>query len=430
MTYQTQKDDCGKACVRNALTLIYKDESYQWLYLKDNDGDFLSMQTDLRKEGAEYKGYLCPFSDLLKLERDRFPLIVQILNGDVTHFVVVKKIKKKSVVILDPEFGKYELSYAEFEKIYLGKALVLEKKASNVKKPKTDILSLRERLFYVFLFMMECLSFTFLFHSISVNDMISMILFLVLSAVILMLHLFYNSYLMSLLNQKVLFPYLDCYRNSKDFRTLSTYQKETITRYSNLITTAFCVFEMFVLLFTNGVFPTILGVLSVGYGICIYLTKEKYHGVNRYCSLEEKKMIVSLKVGDSEEVCLKNDYRNHYEKSRKKASEFHTEIVLSYLFLLFLLCVFILIDMRIKDIFSLNFFLFYLSIGTSLSFLSEKILRTYFYDEKRIHCLNTLSQDLSFFLLKNKASLRYTNKVRFGGFRHGKQKEAHTRLSR
>lgn len=430
MTYQSNAKDCGKACLRNALTIIYKDETYQWLYTENKDDDFLSLLEDFKKEGVEYKGYAASFSNLKTIEKNKYPLLVQVKNGDVLHFVLVTKITKKKVIIFDPEFGRCVLDHSEFESSYLGKVLVKESVKGNPKKPKADILNLKERIFYISLFFMECLSFTFFFYSISLNLHSSILIWLVLSVTIVMLHVFYNSYLMNELHSRVLFPYLDCYKNAKDFEYLSGFIKETISRYSTLISTAFCVFEIMVLFLSNGMFSTILGIVAVSYGLILYKVKQKYATVNRYCSIQERMMISSLQVSDKEELILKKNYKVHYQNSKKKADEFHVQTLLSYILLLFLLSVFIFIDMKAEGKFSLNYFLFYVSAGSSVSFFTEKTLHTFFFDGKRIQCLNSLSHDLSFFLLKNKSSLRYTNKENFGGLVHGRKTESYSRLSR
>ena len=60
--------------------------------------------------------------DLEELSQLKTPCI---LHWDLNHFVVLAKVGKKKITILDPAFGKRELSYAEVSDHFTGVALEL-----------------------------------------------------------------------------------------------------------------------------------------------------------------------------------------------------------------------------------------------------------------------------------------------------------------
>ena len=71
---------------------------------------------------------------------------LKVMNGDVAHFVMIKKISKKDVSIFDPQFGNYSLSLDEFSQVFLNKVLL---KDTIGKKPdvlSTDIFKKSEKV--------------------------------------------------------------------------------------------------------------------------------------------------------------------------------------------------------------------------------------------------------------------------------------------
>lgn len=120
---QSESSECGLASL--AMVANYHDQKFA---LRD-----LRQRYSLSLKGASFSrlmtvatqlGFQCrPLRlDMEHLGELKLPCI---LHWDLNHFVVLAKVGKKKVTILDPAFGKRELSYAEVSDHFTGVALEL-----------------------------------------------------------------------------------------------------------------------------------------------------------------------------------------------------------------------------------------------------------------------------------------------------------------
>ena len=79
--------------------------------------------------------------DIEELNQLKTPCI---LHWDLNHFVVLSKVSKKKVIILDPAFGKRELSYAEVSDHFTGVALELTPSAEFKPQNAAPSISIRQ----------------------------------------------------------------------------------------------------------------------------------------------------------------------------------------------------------------------------------------------------------------------------------------------
>ena len=141
--FQGNDHDCGFASLKMLMANFKHDKSY--LYIKKlRRKDSLTV-TDIIKEAGYYglvlSSYGCDddYYDQLKT-----PSLTLIRNN---HVVVVKKVSKKKITYLDPEFGKVTVKKDEFLAIWCRIVIEIEKDyMSKAKKIRRSVLPLRLRI--------------------------------------------------------------------------------------------------------------------------------------------------------------------------------------------------------------------------------------------------------------------------------------------
>ena len=124
---QTQKDDCGFACLKMILATLHKDKNY--LFLPQDESHGLYSYAELIKIGKEHGVNFQPLKAMEKeglINCSTFPFLATItLDEGVKHAVVVIKVKKK-VTYIDPRSGKVTVSFKKFIEIWDGTGLFPE----------------------------------------------------------------------------------------------------------------------------------------------------------------------------------------------------------------------------------------------------------------------------------------------------------------
>ncbi len=137
---QIQKDDCGFACLKMALATINKDKNYLFLPQDEKHGPYSF--SDLIEIGEKYGLYFSAYRTSEKQELSNssiFPFIASItLKNGGKHAVLVLKVKWKRVTYLDPAEGKVTVSIKKFASIWDGKCLFPER----VVKQKCELTNL------------------------------------------------------------------------------------------------------------------------------------------------------------------------------------------------------------------------------------------------------------------------------------------------
>ena len=153
---QEGRKDCGSACLLSIIR--YYGGNISISKLEDitettKDGtNFLKLKNASYKLGFNAIGY--KVDDFNKLYEIKCPYIVQIVNDNYSHFVVVYKIKNNKLLIMDPAKGKVVMSKEQFVRIWTGhimmfapyKSPIIYKEEKYLTKLIIDIISDNKKL--------------------------------------------------------------------------------------------------------------------------------------------------------------------------------------------------------------------------------------------------------------------------------------------
>lgn len=143
---QNSNQDCLLACYAMILSFYNRNVPVYMLYNKEMippDGLSVSYLNKLNKEHRlTMKAYKGSSTDIITvLKESKVPVIAQ-WSSD--HFIIIEKVRKHSIKILDPAIGKRVVSYQEFEQKFSDYIIFLEKKSDfvieNVHSPFIRIL--------------------------------------------------------------------------------------------------------------------------------------------------------------------------------------------------------------------------------------------------------------------------------------------------
>lgn len=119
---QTQKTECGLACVcmisRYYRNNISMEELRSKLEIGRDGSSFQQLIKVMEEIGLDVKSYHIPFA---KANLISTPAILFWKNN---HFIVIEKIKKNDILVVDPSIGRYRMTYDEFEEGYTGYLVV------------------------------------------------------------------------------------------------------------------------------------------------------------------------------------------------------------------------------------------------------------------------------------------------------------------
>ena len=129
---QTTQSDCLITCAAMIMEKFRcKIPVYRLLEKIQNSicgSNVLQLRETMTEYGFNVNGYKV---ELNKLSNKVLPLIAYV-NGN--HFVVLEKIKKSKIYVIDPAIGKITYNNQEFEKIYSGVVICLSPNKSGVEK--------------------------------------------------------------------------------------------------------------------------------------------------------------------------------------------------------------------------------------------------------------------------------------------------------
>lgn len=381
MIYQNTKDDCGNAVIRNYLSFVMRNESYETLFLSKPHGDFLSVKEEMEKYGVILQGRV--ISDFMSLSKKVYPIILQVsYPSSRLHFILVRARRGRKFLVTDSEFGNYTLSLEELLGISTGRALV----TLEVRKEKVEnaigFFSPFERLVYVLLFLFQSVSLTLLFHFISSEIAFEFkVAILVFSFLLVFLQVFLNKCVRKRMDRDILIPYLKESKSFQDYASLSFLITSLINRASSLVSYASAmVISIFVFL-TNGSFVSVLGLVSIIFAFLMYSMKGYYCKLDRDCSLKEEMM----------KAKMEGEFEKPFEEARKMASAFEeTNVSLAVLECL-ILSLLTVLEMTFGKFYSLNFYLFYLFLGLSFTMMAYKVLSLLLDTSKSRMKMNSLS---------------------------------------
>ena len=120
--------ECGAACLLSIIKYHGGNTSIDRLLeltkTTKEGTNFYNLQEAAKEIGLISKGYkIDNIDNLTQIEK---PFISQIIKNNYKHFVVIYKIKKDKLIIMDPAKGMVKLRIDEFSKLWTGYILMLE----------------------------------------------------------------------------------------------------------------------------------------------------------------------------------------------------------------------------------------------------------------------------------------------------------------
>jgi len=86
--------------------------------------NFYNIKVAAEKIGLSSKAF--HIKELEKLDEISTPILCQLINNNFEHFVVIYKIKKDSVVLMDPSKGKVTIKKEKFKELWTGYIMIFE----------------------------------------------------------------------------------------------------------------------------------------------------------------------------------------------------------------------------------------------------------------------------------------------------------------
>ncbi len=402
MVYQSLKDDCGKACVRNVLCMLFKDEYYATQLLVSPCNDFYSIREELERFDIKYVSY--EVKDISMISKERLPGIAQINNGGKTHFVVVESILHNKVVIRDPEFGRFSLKMEEFKEVFLGRIILKDKVGKRQDVMKGTMLRLSDNIAYIFCFISECIAFAGMVIFSGMEDSFIYSLFAsIILFVLILLQNYLNVSIQHRLERNLLIPYMRVSQSSSDFATLNTIMHLKTGRRSKSVSYGVVLFAITLLLLLNSYYLAFLTVISLVFTLVRLPLIDEKNKINRYCSLKEN--IFLNKIKSEEDVAL-----DALKKAKMRSYRYLLMIVASWVMEIAILLIFIMMELSALDRFNMNLIVYYLGLMVTFSFTTRNLFLTALDNREEICSINRLSYPLSVFLLKEKLNLKYNSK--------------------
>lgn len=419
MVYQSGKDDCGKAVVRNMAILVFGEDDFQILPLREGCRDFLSIRRALQTIGIQCIPYAIESLDFVR--KEQLPGIAQIKNGNKAHFVVVRKIGRK-VLVDDPEFGTYSIKRDEFQQVFMGKMLLMNTKGEKPDRPHLKLFSKGDIFLFALCFLVQFFSlFLGVFYMGEEETLIFSILFLLFYAIGVGFLFLLSLRVRKRLTREVFLPFLRESRQSSDAPILGRVLDAEVRKTYSLVLYGVFLLNLLAMFASNGLFYSLLAVLGVLLSLSSVLLRRETNRTRRFCSLKETSYLSLLGTSNRNNDAL-------FLESEKKASAFLGIRTATGLLKVALVALVILSYMLVYKMTGLDFFLFGLFLTLGVGQIAEKLSETYLDDSLEARDINALSRSLPLFLLKSRFLVGYTNRTKGGSF--GDARDTNSGLSR
>ncbi len=402
MVYQSSVDDCGKACVRNLLCLLFHEDDFCCQPLMLPCKDFYSIRTQLEHFDCRYTSFEVDSIRLVK--KEQFPCIALVKNGGKSHFVVLKKMNTKRISIIDPQFGNYDLTISEFEEVFLHRMLLKDEIGMKPAILRPELLQRKEKIAYVCCFIFECLCLLSLilstgFENPFVYSVVSLTGFLVL----IILQNALSRFVLSRMEKDYFYEYMEKTRNKEDFAYLNKAFTLEIKRESYLVSYGVMIFGLLLLLTLNSYFLSFLSFISMLFVFYRERLNKEKNKTNRYCSIKEDAFLSSLEKKNP------NPFVD-YEASKKASRTFFFNSLLSYLLEACVLLIFIFFELTLRQKLNIHLVIYSFGLSITLSVSIGKLFNAMMLKQDEYRCLNALSYPFPLFLLKTGLDLKYNSR--------------------
>lgn len=402
MVYQSSVDDCGQACVRNLLCLLFHEDDFCCQPLMKPCKDFFSIRTQLEQFDCHYTSFEVDSVRLLK--KEQFPCIALVKNGEKTHFVVLGKMNAKKVSVVDPQFGAYDLTIEEFEEVFLHRMLLKDKVGSKPVVLRPELLLKKEKISYLCCFAFECLCLLSLILSTGFeNPFVYSVLSLTGFLVLIILQNALSRSVLSRMEKDYFYEYMEKTRKKEDFAMLHKVFTLEIKRCSYLVSYGVMIFGLLLLLTLNSYFLSFLSLISMLFVLSREQLKKEKNKTNRFCSIKEEAFLSSLEKKE------KNAFEN-YEASKKRSRQFYFSSLLNYLLEASVLLIFIFFELTLREKLNIHLVIYSFGLSITLSVSIRKLFDSMMLKQEEYQCLNALSYPFPLFLLKTGLDLKYNSR--------------------
>ena len=125
--------ECGAACLLSIIRYyqgnIPINKLIELTRTNKEGTTFYNLKNTAEKIGLETKAFKIENKDILLFNQIKKPSICQIIKNNYTHFIVIYKIEKEKVIVMDPASGFKRIKIEEFKQIWTGNILIFSKKS-------------------------------------------------------------------------------------------------------------------------------------------------------------------------------------------------------------------------------------------------------------------------------------------------------------
>lgn len=125
---QNSLKDCGSACLLSIMKYynceVSQDELSYILKTDSKGTNAYNIINASKLFGFDGYGIHYSYEDIIS-NKVTFPIICHVVKNNNYHFVVVYKVRKKYLELMDPSSNIYKISFNDFKKIYLNTSIVI-----------------------------------------------------------------------------------------------------------------------------------------------------------------------------------------------------------------------------------------------------------------------------------------------------------------
>lgn len=120
--------DCGPSCLLSVMKYYGLEASHEevsYILKTDSNGtNALNIIKGSRSFGFDGYGIHYSYDEIIN-NKISFPIICHVQKNNMYHFIVIYKVTKKYLIVMDPASNSYKMTFEEFKKIYLNTAIII-----------------------------------------------------------------------------------------------------------------------------------------------------------------------------------------------------------------------------------------------------------------------------------------------------------------
>ncbi|MGL4183622.1 MAG: Mbov_0121 family peptidase domain-containing ABC transporter [Metamycoplasmataceae bacterium] len=254
---QNDSFDCGLVIIQTMYKYFYNiwldiNSLKQEVFYKEHGISIEELRIHSKKYDMQIQAYEGNFESFKEIKKSE-PFVCLIKKQNYKHFVIVNKIIKNKIIILDPAEGKKVFTYNEFEKIYDEVVIFFNKtifKKENISRDMFEglsswpiIISIAVSLFIIILSFISTFYFKIILDNIIPLQQRSLLLYITISFIFIFFLKTIINYLKKILIKKIeiniLEKYIDQYYYvlfSAPYLSINKITKSSLIAKFNLIT--------------------------------------------------------------------------------------------------------------------------------------------------------------------------------------------------